>query len=281
MSDQSVGELLRQLAREREMRREAQEQLRAVIDSAAVRPAALLNRLTGRGPAIDALRRSLDRGDAAPTTISNPAARQEVIDEFHRLYYGDRDRTWKNTFWMGTQVLKLPFDLWLYQEMIHRVRPDVIVECGTRFGGSALYMAHMQDLIGHGRVITVDIDVQPNRPEHDRITYLTGSSIDEAIVEPIRRAAEGRVCMVVLDSDHSEAHVYAEMNAYASIVSVGSYLVVEDSNVHGHPVYPHHPPGPWEAIQRFLGERDDFAHDPTSHKFMVTFNPGGVLQRLR
>lgn len=242
---------------------------------------ALLNRLTGRGPAIDALRRSLSAPAVTPSTLSGPAARQEVIDEFHRLYYGDRDRTWKNTFWMGTRVLKLPLDLWLYQEMIHRVRPDVIVECGTRFGGSALFMAHMLDLVGHGRVITVDIDVQPDRPVHDRITYVTGSSVDGGIVEDLRREVEGQVCMVVLDSDHSEAHVYAEMCAYSSIVSVGSYLVVEDSNVHGHPVYPQHPRGPWEAVERFLGERDDFEHDPTSHKFMVTFNPGGVLRRLR
>ena len=85
--------------------------------------------------------------------------------------------------------------------------------------------------------------------------------------------------MVILDSDHSEAHVYDELVAYASLVSLGSYLIVEDTNIHGHPVRPDHPAGPAEALDRFLAERTDFVRDPIGDKFFLTFNPGGILRR--
>src|SRR5215211_7606043 len=99
---------------------------------------------------------------------------EEVIRQFHDLYY----RRWLrasadtiNLSWLGYQVLKCPLDLWLYQELLVRSRPDVVVETGTWCGGSALYMAMILDHIGQGRVITIDIEAKPNRPQHPRISY--------------------------------------------------------------------------------------------------------------
>jgi cephalosporin hydroxylase len=87
--------------------------------------------------------------------------------------------------------------------------------------------------------------------------------------------------LVLLDSDHSEAHVTRELEAYHPLVSVGSYLVVEDTNLNGHPVEPAHGPGPWEAMQRFLGAHPEFAHDPEMDKFLLSFNPRSYLKRSR
>src|SRR5690349_17426230 len=124
-----------------------------------------------------------------------------VAEQFHSLYW--HSNTWRWTFWQGVPTLKCPLDLWIYQELLWLVRPQLIVELGTWAGGSAFYMAHMLDLQGADRsckVITVDIldddQFQPNvseypaaapfpvriRPAHDRITYVHGSSTDPAVV---------------------------------------------------------------------------------------------------
>ncbi len=87
--------------------------------------------------------------------------------------------------------------------------------------------------------------------------------------------------MVVLDSDHSRDHVRAELEALAPLVTVGSYLVVEDTNINGHPVLPEFGPGPWEALQEFMEGNEEFEVDRGAEKFYVTMNPGGYLRRVR
>lgn len=237
-----------------------------------------------------ALRRSLShelravRGAFYKRLAGRSAVDPDVVQAFHRLYFDARayNLTWRNTHWLGHAILKCPLDLWLYQEIIHRVRPAVIVETGTAFGGSALYLASMCDLVGHGRVVTVDLEERPGRPDHPRITYLTGSSVDAAVVTRVEQliGGEGPV-LVLLDSDHAEPHVRKELEAYHRFVSVGSYLVVEDTNLNGHPVEPEHGPGPWEATQQFLASHGEFAHDPEMDKFLLSFNPRSYLKRSR
>jgi cephalosporin hydroxylase len=214
--------------------------------------------------------------DGAPL----PTVRQAVVDQFHRLYYRRSAQTWKRTYWRGVSVWKNPLDLWLYQEILHEVQPDLIVEAGTKYGGSAFFLANLCDLMGRGRVLTIDITEQPGRPVHDRVTYLTGSSTDPEIIERVDQMAAGGRLLVLLDSDHSARHVLAELRAWHSRVPVGSYLVVEDTNVHGHPVFPTHGPGPMEAVDAFLAENDDFVVDESKHKFFMTFNPRGFLKRV-
>lgn len=222
--------------------------------------------------------RGLWRRAAAPVTNAQAAA---TTRSFHLLYYDRRPQTWSNTSWLGTKVAKCPLDLWVYQELVHELRPSLVIETGTFLGGSALFFASCQDLIDHGRVITIDVEPRPGRPTHPRITYLTGSSTDPSILETVQReAAGGGPVMVVLDSDHAYDHVLAELDAYAPFVTENSYLVVEDTCVNGNPVLPDYGPGPYEAVDTFLERRAPFVRDRTREKFMLTFNPGGWLRRL-
>jgi len=204
-----------------------------------------------------------------------------IVDAFHSLYYSARRRTWGNTFWLGIPVQKCPFDLWVYQEIIFEVRPDVIIECGTASGGSALFLACVSDLVGKGRVVSIDIDEREARPNHPRIEYLVGSSRSEKIVTRVRELVRmDEKAIVILDSDHGKEHVLDELRIYSRFVSRDSYLIVEDTNLNGHPVNPDFGPGPMEAVQDFLKNNDQFIIDKSREKFYLTFSPGGFLRRV-
>ena len=224
------------------------------------------------------------RGSLYRRIALNPADERSVVTEFHRLYFDARafNMTWRNTYFMGHAILKCPLDLWLYQEILHAVRPAVIVETGTAFGGSALYLASICDLLDAGRVVTIDIEARTDRPAHPRITYLSGSSVapdmQQRVKAEIRNASP---IMVLLDSDHGRDHVLNELEVYSRLVTPGSYLIVEDTNLNGHPVDPEHGPGPMEALQAFLPNHPEFAHDTEMDKFFLTFNPRGFLKRSR
>jgi len=212
----------------------------------------------------------------------NPVIARIITKGFHRLYYDVRgSQTWKKTFWLGNRILKCPLDLWIYQEIIYELKPDVIIETGTADGGSALFFASLFDLLGKGRILTIDLQEKKSWPKHERITYLVGSSVSDRIVEEVRRStADADRVMVVLDSDHSMKHVLEELQLYSEFVTRGSYLVVEDTNLNGHPVYPHFGPGPMEAVKAFLRECRAFAVDKERERFSMTFNPNGYLKRI-
>jgi cephalosporin hydroxylase len=194
------------------------------------------------------------------------------------LYLSD---AWTDTRWLGAQALKNPLDLWVYQEIMVETRPEVIVETGTYRGGSALYLASICDLVGSGEVVSIDIEaIRDDYPAHPRITYLGGrSSTDADVLAEVRARAEGRPTLVILDSDHSQAHVEAELAAYADIVPVGCYLIVEDSNIGQ--IRKDLLPGPLEAIEAFLARTDEFEIDCKREKFLITQNPSGYLRRVR
>jgi cephalosporin hydroxylase len=209
---------------------------------------------------------------------------RDVVTRFHQLYYDAQHygKTWGSTFWLGVRTLKCPLDLWGYQELIHALRPDLVVECGTAHGGSALFLASMCDLVGHGHVLTIDIEERPGRPVHPRIEYVRGSSVSPEVRERVGARIRPRdTVLVILDSDHHKAHVLAELRAYGPLVSPGSYVIVEDTNLNGHPVAPEFGPGPMEAVDEFLAERSDFVVDAEREKFLLTFNPRGWLKRVR
>lgn len=174
-------------------------------------------------------------------------------------------------------------DLWLYQELIAAQRPDVIVETGTYRGGSAHYLATICELVGHGQVVTIDIDTwadQP-RPQHRRLSYLTGSSVDQAVfARVLELVGHSKNVLVILDSDHSREHVLNELRLYQRLIPTEGLLVVEDTNVNGHPTYPDHGPGPWEAVDAFLHENPDFVADRGLERFLLTMNPRGYLRRV-
>jgi cephalosporin hydroxylase len=204
---------------------------------------------------------------------------RSIAEQFHELYY--ESRVWLNTFWLGVETQKCPLDLWIYQEILFSQRPSLIVECGTARGGSALFLASICDQLDRGRVLTIDIDERAERPAHPRIKYLTGSSTSAEIVERVKaEIAHEDETMVILDSDHGRDHVLAELRIYSELVSVGNYLIVEDTNVNGHPVEQHFGSGPMEAVETFLHENKSFVVDQEREKFFLTFNPKGYLRRI-
>lgn len=206
-----------------------------------------------------------------------------LIRSFHRFYYkAYSGRAWRNNRWLGIRTLKCPLDLWIYQEIIQDTLPDLIIESGTFLGGTTLFLASICELIGHGKIVSIDVDERENRAEHNRITYLTGSSISTEILDTLKalKSPTDKV-MVILDSDHHQDHVFSELKHYSPFVTLNNYLIVEDTNINGHPVYSDFGPGPMEAIERFLSINDGFVVDEEREKFYLTFNPCGYLKRVR
>lgn len=190
-----------------------------------------------------------------------------LVDNFHVYAYNAAagGQSWGGATYMGIKIWKWPCDLQVYQELIWELKPKLIIETGTAYGGSTLYFAHLLDHICDGRVLSIDQNsVQSQYPKHPRIGYLGGySSVHKTTVTIVQNWFDhyGFPTLVVLDSDHSKEHVLNELNIYASFVQPGSWLVVEDTNVNGHPVYPEHGPGPQEALDEWLPKHPDFRVD--------------------
>jgi cephalosporin hydroxylase len=138
--------------------------------------------------------------------------------------------------WLGRPIIQLPEDMIRFQEVVFQVKPDVIIETGVAHGGSLVYSASLLKLIGGARVVGVDIRIRPEVREALRqhslgamISLVEGSSVAPEVLAAVRAAvAPGQKVLVVLDSNHSHAHVLAELQAYADLVSPGSYLVATD-----------------------------------------------------
>ena len=220
----------------------------------------------------------LGRAGKAATYRIGRKLDKAAVSRAHDVFYASN--AWTQATWLGSQALKNPLDLWVYQEIMAETRPDVVIETGTYRGGSAHFLASVCDLLGSGEVVSIDIEPQrDDYPEHPRITYLAGrSSTDPDVLEEVRARVGGRRTMIVLDSDHSQAHVDAELEAYAPFVPVGCYLIVEDSNIRQ--IRPDLMPGPLQSIETFMASRSDFAIDREREKFLLTFNPSGYLKRV-
>ena len=202
-------------------------------------------------------------------------------EAYFKWYYDTG--VWKGVQYRGVRTLKSVADMWNYQEIIHDLDVQWIIETGTRHGGSALYFADLLTLRGaRGKVVSIDVDAESNWVgEHSKIEFLYGDSavpdmvrlVESMLVEP-----RGRL-FVILDSDHSRDHVLRELRAYVPLMRSGDYLVVEDTCINGHPVRPEFGPGPWEAVDEFLAEcpgllRHDVGREA---KFGFTCAPRGFF----
>ena len=205
--------------------------------------------------------------------------------DYHVWYYGAG--VWKSTSWLGVRTLKSVSDMWNYQEILAELQPTLLVEFGTAYGGSALFFASVLEGLGHPyRVLTVDTlrsRIDQQALDHPHIEVSTASSTDPATAARIAELKDrfpGPV-FAILDSDHSAAHVGAELDLITPLLAPGDYLVVEDSNLNGHPVMPDYGPGPFEAVAGYLADHPGAYLSDTAReaKFGFSFAPGGFLIR--
>ena len=205
---------------------------------------------------------------------------EELTTAFTEAFW--RSLAWRETTWLDRQVAIPPNDLLAYQELIARVRPDWVIETGTLNGGRALFLASICELFEHGRVLSVDEADPGDRPQHPRITYLTGNPVHDSTVRRVRDiVGDTPNALVILGSRKRRPRMLREFEAYEPFVPVGSYVVVEDTIVNGHPVWPSFGPGPAEAVRVIRDTRREFVSDPLLEKFGLTFNPGGFLKRVK
>jgi cephalosporin hydroxylase len=203
--------------------------------------------------------------------------------------------------WLGRPIIQLPEDLIRVQEVIWALQPDVIVETGVAHGGSLILYASLCRSMGKGRVIGIDIEIRPrnraaveSHPLADLITLIQGSSTDPAIVATAKSQIEpGNTVLVLLDSNHSYSHVKAELDAYAPLVSVGSYLVATDGIMQelrdapgGRHGWEHDNPA--RAAREFASVRQDFVLGPPLPPFnesavttTPTYWPDAWLRRIK
>ena len=199
----------------------------------------------------------------------------------HQAYrYGDPAMQQR---WLDHDILKSPFDCWIYQELISKIKPDYIIELGIMFGGATHFYASICDLVGHGQVIGVDISLAKVKTvKNDRITLIEGSSSSPEIFETVKEIVDGGSALVIADSDHEKNHCLEELRLYSQLVTVGSYYVVEDTlndPMHWHPV-PNE--GPQMAATAFLESTDDFVVDTRyAEKYIFSLSPLGFLLRVK
>ncbi len=207
-----------------------------------------------------------------------------------------------NFSWMGRPIIQYPQDMVAMQEIIWSVQPDLVIETGIAHGGSLLYYAALLELNAtcggpqDAAVLGIDIEIRPHNraaieahPLFRRMTLIEASSVEPATVDAVRRRArQARRVLVCLDSNHAHAHVLAELEAYAPLVSVGSYCVVFDTIVEALPktLFPQRPWGPGDnpgtAVRQFLESHAEFEVDRhIDHKLLVSVAPGGYLRRIR
>lgn len=185
--------------------------------------------------------------------------------------------------WLGHDLIKTPFDCWIYQEIIWETKPDVVLEFGVMFGGASHFYASILDLVGHGEVIGVDISLAKVKEiRNKRISYIEGSSTADSTREEIFRRCHGKKVLIIADSDHEKTHVLNEARLYHSLVPVGGYYVFEDSlnDVMGYHPVPNE--GPKAAALAFLAENKSFEPDLRfAERYIMSLNPHGYLRRMK
>jgi cephalosporin hydroxylase len=207
-------------------------------------------------------------------------ANKKTIADFNKLWHESIDGTWHKMRWMGVKALKTPTDFWIYQELITSIKPKWIIETGTCFGGSALYMGHVCDALGRGRVLSIDIHKPKSAVKHPRVMFYQGSSIAPETIKYVRSVVKDGPVLVILDSNHKKAHVLKEMLLYGPMVTPGSYMIVEDTDINK-TVRFDHGPGPGDAVDEFMKTSKRFVVDEDCERYYLTFHPGGYLKCVR
>jgi cephalosporin hydroxylase len=196
--------------------------------------------------------------------------------KFPELYNWIFDKEQRNyPRWKGNKVIKFPTDMILYAQAIWENKPDIIIELGTAYGGSTLFLADMLELTGKGKVISIDVNPVAT-PQHPRVEYITGRTTAVDTLEKVKSKVGGS-CMVICDSDHRRVHVKRELFYYSPLVTKGQYIVVEDC------YYDNKKKPPAEAVDWFIKSRigKDFKLTDIDKQFCSAITRGGWLRRQR
>jgi len=200
--------------------------------------------------------------------------------------------------WLGLPIIQYPHDIIAFQEIVWKVKPELIIETGIARGGSLVLSASLLELLGRGKVLGIDIDIRKhNRKEIEkhplkkRITMIEGSSIDKEIIKKVNKIAKGKKVLLLLDSNHSHEHVLEEMNQYSSLVSKGSYMIIFDTVIEDIPNNFYKPMNkrswgkgnnPKTAVYEFLKNNNRFKIDADiEKKLAITAAPSGYLKCIR
>ena len=198
--------------------------------------------------------------------------------------------------WLGRPIIQYPQDILIVQELIWKIKPDLVIETGIARGGSLIFSASILELIGKGNVIGIDVDIRKHNreeiekhPMFKRIKMIEGSSIDKKIVKKIFKLAERKKkILVLLDSSHTHSHVLEELKSYSPLVNKGSYVVVFDTVLEDMPKnsFPNRPwdkgDNPKTAVKEFVKKSNRFKIDiDIERKLMITSNPSGFLKCVK
>ncbi len=214
------------------------------------------------------------------------------------MLQADKYKYTYNYTWLGRPIIKYPSDIAATQEIVWNVKPDLIIETGIAHGGSLILSASLLELIGdQGKVLGIDIDIREhNRKEIEahpmmkRIEMIEGSSVADDVISRVRaEAVKAKTVMVFLDSLHTHDHVLKELELYAPLVTVGSYLVLPDTFIEYFPkgYYAHNRPwdvgnNPMTALRAFMEKNNDFEIDrELCNKLMITEAFDGYLRRVK
>jgi cephalosporin hydroxylase len=201
------------------------------------------------------------------------------------LIHHQKEIVYESMTWMGMKIWKNPLDAWIYQEILNEVRPEVVVEIGSQYGGSTRYFADLLELMGKGMVISIDPYRNEYALSHKRVLALTGKSSDRDILAQVEERCEGQSVFVIQDGNHNRAQVLEDLESYSQFVSVGSYFVVEDGIVDLFHTedglgFGEEKPGPLAATEEFLKHHPEFIPDMSRERYILTYNPKGFLKRI-
>lgn len=220
------------------------------------------------------------------------------LKKLSRLWF---DRAFKHEYsyhftWLGRPIIQFPQDIVAIQEIIWKIKPDLIIETGIAHGGSIIFSASILELIGKGIVLGIDVDIRKHNkieiekhPMYKRIVMIKGSSIDDVVEKKVFSYAKGKKrVLVLLDSYHTHKHVFKELEIYSRLVRKGSYIVVFDTVIEDMPVnsFPNRPWGrgnnPKSAVREFLNKNKRFKIDKEiENKLLITSCPDGYLKCIK
>lgn len=230
------------------------------------------------------------------------ANNEELIESANAFMKSSTEPKYSYNFsWLGRPIIQYPQDIIAMQELIFSIQPDLIIETGIAHGGSLIFMSSMLELNAScggpidAEILGIDIDIRKHNrdaikahPMFKRITMIEGSSIAPEIIEQVKaQTINKKRVLVCLDSNHTHEHALAELEAYASLTSIGSYCVVFDTIIEDLPaeMYPNRPWGPGDnpktAVWKYLKSHPEFEVDKSiDNQLLISVAPSGYLKRI-